>query len=60
MNTPLADVEVLVEEAESGAFSRDEELNRSVPEALPPDVRKAGGGDVGEVVMIAGGGGGGG
>jgi len=56
MNNPLAEVDVRAEEAESGAFSKDEELNLSVPEALPPDVWR-GRGEVGEVVMIAGGGG---
>jgi hypothetical protein len=53
---PFAEVDVLAEEAESGALSKDEELNLSVPEALPPDVRTGGCGDVGEVVMMAGGG----
>jgi hypothetical protein len=53
---PFAEVDVLAEEAESGALSKDEELNLSVPEALPPEVRTGGAGDVGEVVMMAGGG----
>ena|SRR5277367_2269201 len=53
---PFAEVDVLAEEAESGVLSKDEELNLSVPEAWPPDVRTAGAGDVGEVVMMAGGG----